>query len=85
MKKQKKVKKESKQPWKLPREAKAKKDQNLRKKFNKELQRLVSRDKKQDFNNLCKDTENGNRYGKTRNVFQKNSEFRSSSNLKLVC
>lgn len=73
-------------PKKLPRrEAKAQKDQNLRKKFNKELPRLVSRDKKQNFNNMCKDAENGNRYGKTRNVFQKISELSSSSNLEVVC
>lgn len=45
------------------REAKAKKDGNLRKELNKEFRRAVRRDMK-EYYKICKDTENENIDGK---------------------
>lgn len=41
--------------WEWPkREAKAKKDKDLMKEFNQELQRAVGRDEKQHYKDMCK-------------------------------
>ena len=53
------------------REAKSKGEKERYKDLNAELQRIARRDKKAFLNNLCKEIEENNRMGKTRNLFKK--------------
>ena len=53
------------------REAKNKGDKERYKHLNAEFQRIARRDKKAFFSNQCKEIEENNRMGKTRDLFKK--------------
>ena len=53
------------------REAKGKGEKERYIHLNEELQRIVRRDKKAFLSDLCKEIEENNRMGKTRNLFKK--------------
>ena len=53
------------------REAKSKGEKKRFKHLNAEFQRIARRDKKAFFSNQCKEIEENNRMGKTRDVFKK--------------
>ena len=53
------------------REAKGKGERERYTQLNLELQRIARRDKKAFLNEQCKETEENNRMGKTRNLFKK--------------
>ena len=53
------------------REAKNKGEKERYKHLNAELQRIVERDKKASFSDQCKEIEEKNRMGKTRDLFKK--------------
>ena len=53
------------------REAKSKGEKERYKHLNAEFQRIARRDKKAFFSDLCKETEEKNRMGKTRDLFKK--------------
>ena len=53
------------------REAKSKGEQERYSHLNAEFQRIARRDKKAFFNDQCKEIEENNRMGKTRNLFKK--------------
>ena len=44
--------------------------------MNAEFQRIARRDKKAFFNEQCKETEENNKMGKTRNLFKKLSDMK---------
>ena len=53
------------------REAKSKGEKERYKHLNAEFQRIARRNKKAFFSNHCKETEENNRVGKTRDLFKK--------------
>ena len=53
------------------REVKSKEEKERYKHLNAEFQRIARRDKKAFFNDLCKEIEENNRMGKTRDLFKK--------------
>ena len=53
------------------REAKSKGEKERYKHLNSEFQRITRRDKKAFFNDQCKEIEENNRMGKTRDLFKK--------------
>ena len=53
------------------REAKSKGEKERYKHLNAEFQRIARRDKKTFFSNQCKEIEENNRMGKTRDLFKK--------------
>ena len=53
------------------REVKSKGEKERYKHLNAEFQRLARRDKKAFFSNQCKEIEENNRVGKTRDLFKK--------------
>ena len=53
------------------REAKSKGEKERYKHLNAEFQRIATRDKKAFFRDQCKETEENNRMGKTRDLFKK--------------
>ena len=53
------------------REAKSKGEKERYKHLNAEFQRIARRDKKVYFSNQCKEIEENNRMGKTRDLFKK--------------
>ena len=53
------------------REVKSKGEKQRYKHLNAEFQRIVRRDKKAFFSNQCKEIEENNRMGKTRDLFKK--------------
>ena len=53
------------------REAKSKGEKERYKDLNAEFQRIARRDKKAFFSNQCKEIEENNRMGKTRDLFKK--------------
>ena len=53
------------------REAKGKEEKESYTHFNAESQRIAWRDKKAFFSDQCKETEESNRMGKTRDLFKK--------------
>ena len=53
------------------REAKSKGEKERYKHLNAEFQRIARRDKKAFFSDQCKETEENNRMGKTRDLFKK--------------
>ena len=53
------------------REAKSKGEKEKYTHLNAEFQRIARRDKKAFFNNQCKEIEENNRMGKTRDLFKK--------------
>ena len=58
------------------REAKSKGEKERYKHLNAEFQRTARRDKKAFFSDQCKETEENNRMGKTRDLFKKISDTR---------
>ena len=55
----------------MKREAKSKGEKERYKHLNAEFQRIARRDKKAFLSNQCKEIEESNRMGKTRDVFKK--------------
>ena len=53
------------------REAKSKGEKEIYKHLNAEFQRIARRDKKAFLSDQCKETEENNRMGKTRDLFKK--------------
>ena len=63
------------------REAKSKGEKEKYKDLNAEFQRTARRDKKAFFNNQCKEIEENNRMGKTRDLFKKTGTFHAKMGL----
>ena len=51
--------------------------------MNVEFQRIARRDKKAFLSDQCKEIEENNRMGKTRNLFKKTGEMRRTSHAKM--
>ena len=60
------------------REAKSKGEKERYKHLNAELQRIARRDKKGFLSNQCKEIEENNRMGKTRDLFKKIRDTKGS-------
>ena len=65
------------------REAKSKRERERYKHLNAEFQRIARRDKKAFFSNQCKETEEKNRMGKTRDLFKKIRDTRGTFHAKM--
>ena len=65
------------------REAKSKGEKERYKHLNAEFQRIARRDKKAFFSNQCKEIEEKNRMGKTRDLFKKMSESNGTFHAKM--
>ena len=65
------------------REAKSKGEKKRHKHLNAEFQRIARRDKKAFFNDQCKEIEENNRMGKTRDVFKKTRDTKGAFHAKL--
>ena len=66
------------------REAKDKGDRERYTKLNAEFQRTAKRDKKGFLNEQCKEIEENNRMGKTRDLFKKIGDIRGTFHVRLV-
>ena len=55
----------------MKREVKSKREKERYKHLNAEFQRIARRDKKAFYSDQCKEIEENNRMGKTRNLFKK--------------
>ena len=65
------------------REAKSKGEKERYKHLNEEFQRIARRDKKAFFSNQCKDIEENNRMGKTRDLFKKIRDTKGTLHAKM--
>ena len=65
------------------REVKSKGEKERYKHLNAEFQRIARRDKKAFFNNQCKEIEEKNRMGKTRDLFKKIRDTKGTSHAKM--
>ena len=65
------------------REAKSKGENERYKHLNAEFQRIARRDKKAFFSNQCKEIEEKNRMGKTRDLFKKISDTKGTFHAKM--
>ena len=65
------------------REAKSKGEKERYKHLNAELQRIARRDKKAFFSNQCKEIEENNRMGKTRDLFKKIRDTKGTFHAKM--
>ena len=65
------------------REAKSKGEKERYKHLNAEFQRIARRDKKAFFSNQCKEIEENNRMGKTRNLFKKIRDTKGTFHAKM--
>ena len=65
------------------REAKSKGEKERYKHLNAEFQRLARRDKKAFLSDQCKETEENNRMGKTRNLFKKIRDTKGTFHAKM--
>ena len=65
------------------REAKNKQEKERYKHLNAEFQRIALRDKKAFFSNQCKEIEENNRMGKTRNLFKKIRDTKGTFHTKM--
>ena len=65
------------------REAKGKGEKERYKHLNAEFQRIARRDKKAFLSNQCKEREENNRMGKTRNLFKKIRDTRGTFHAKM--
>ena len=65
------------------REAKIKGEKERYKHLNAEFQRIARRDKKAFFSNQCKETEEKNRLGKTRDLFKKIRDIKGTFHAKM--
>ena len=66
------------------REAKNKGEKERYKHLNAEFQRIARRDKKAFFNDQCKEIEENNRMGKTRDFFKKIRDTKGTLHAKMV-
>ena len=64
------------------REAKSKGEKERYKHLNAEFQRIPRRDKKAFFSDQCKEIEENNRMGKTRDLFKKNQRYQRNISCK---
>ena len=60
------------------REVKSKGEKELYIHFNEEFQRIARRDKKAFFSDQCKEIEENNRMGKTRDLFKKTRDSKGT-------
>ena len=65
------------------REAKRKREKERYKHLNAEFQRIARRDKKAFFSNQCKEIEENNRMGKTRDLFKKMRDTKGTFHAKM--
>ena len=65
------------------REAKSKGEKERYKHLDVELQRIARRDKKAFFSDQCKETEENNRMGKTRDLFKKIRDTKGNFHAKM--
>ena len=65
------------------REAKSKGEKERYKHLNAEFQRIAGRDKKAFFNDQCKEIEENNRMGKTRDLFKKIRDTKGTFHAKM--
>ena len=65
------------------REVKNKREKERYKHLNAEFQKLARRDKKALFSNQCKETEEKNRIGKTRDLFKKIRDTKATFHAKM--
>ena len=65
------------------REAKSKGEKERYTHLNAEFQRIARRDKKAFFHNQCKELEENNRMGKTRDLFKKIGEIKGTFHAKM--
>ena len=65
------------------REAKSKGEKERNKHLNAEFQRIARRDKKAFFSNQCKEIEENNRLGKTRDLFKKIRDAKGTFHAKM--
>ena len=65
------------------REAKSKGEKERYKHLNAEFQRIARRDKKAFFSNQCKEIEENNRIGKTRDLFKKIGDTKEAFHAKI--
>ena len=65
------------------REAKRKEENERYKHLNAEFQRIARRDKKAFLSNQCKEIEENNRMGKTRDLFKKTRDTKGTFHLKM--
>ena len=65
------------------REAKSKGEKERYEHLNAEFQRIARRDKKAFLSNQCKETEENNRMGKTRDLFKKTRDTKGTSHAKM--
>ena len=66
------------------REAKSKGEKERYKHLNAEFQRIARRDKKGFFSDQCKEIEENNRMGKTRDLFKKIRDTKGTFHAKMV-
>ena len=65
------------------REAKSKEEKERYKHLNEEFQRIARRDKKAFLSNQCKEREENNRMGKTRDLFKKIRDTKGTFHAKM--
>ena len=65
------------------REAKSRGEKERCKHLNAEFQRIARRDKKAFFSNQCKEIEENNRMGKTRDLFKKIRDTKETCHAKM--
>ena len=65
------------------REAKSQGEKERYKHLNAEIQRIARRDKKAFFSDQCKEIEENNRMGKTRDLFKKNRDTKGTFQAKM--
>ena len=65
------------------REAKSKEEKETYKHLNAKFQRIVRRDKKAFFDDQCKEIEENNRMGKTRDLFKKSRDTKGIFHAKM--
>ena len=65
------------------REANSKREKEIYKHLNAEFQRIARRDKKAFLSDQCKEIEEKNRMGKTRDLFKKNKDTKGISYAKM--
>ena len=68
----------------MKREAKSKGEKERNKHLNKEFQRIARRDKKAFLRDQCKEIEENNRMGKTRELFKKVRDTKGTFHAKMV-
>ena len=64
------------------REVKSKGEKERYKHLNADFQRIARRDKKAFLSNQCKEIEENNRMGKTRDLFKKNQRYQKNISCK---